>query len=261
MQEYNQADIWLHQASQYLALINQTYQEQKADDSHTALHFDPINQFISGHWIHTDQGSYLPTLNLDRLRLQWVNSALEVVGSIELQKPFASSLLQSYVDLLPSLPKATIPEAMHYEIPIYDPVDSPSASSLEIWQRYRGIALHASYSIIRLMNVDARVHLWPHHFDTGIYIPIKGSQGIGFGLAMADSLNIGPYFYMASYNENGMINPRELKKVEVNQGSWIKEGDWTGSVMRLKLLETSKDAADLLNHWVNKSLYSFLSFQ
>lgn len=262
MQEYNLADNWLHQASQHLARINKAFQPQKADDSHTTLHFDPINQWLSAHWIQTQQEAFLPVLDLQRPRLQWLNQQLDVVASFELNTPFEPKQTDLFLALNSALPNAELSERMHYEIPDYaDNTSIPSSTALSIWKNNRKLALDASYEIIRFLGLEATVHIWPHHFDTGIFIPIKGSQSLGFGLAMADSMKIGPYFYMSSYDEDGMINPKVLRTRALNQGNWILEGSWTGTVLRLKLLETSKNATALLNHWIQNSLYSFLSFK
>lgn len=262
MQDYNHADIWLHQASQHLALINKAFQAQKADDSHTTLHYDPIHQRLVGQWVRNKEHKYLPTLDLKRLRLQWINLEFVPLAGLQLTEAFDRQQTSSFTELIPELDASLVPTQMHYEMPSYETSElAPSETSLATWQNYRRLALNASYEIIRLLGVSDPVHIWPHHFDTGIYVPVQGQQGIGYGLAMADSMQIGPYFYMASYDENGMINPNILSRLEPNQGTWIKEGDWTGAVLPISLLETSKNISELLTYWIQKSLYSFLSFK
>ena len=51
--------------------------------------------------------------------------------------------------------------------------------------------------------MNSEVRIWPHHFDTGIYLEVNSKLGIGFGWAMADKMIDQPYFYFTPYGLNG----------------------------------------------------------
>ena len=82
------------------------------------------------------------------------------------------------------------------------------------------------------LQVPAEVRIWPHHFDTGVYLESNPNVGLGFGFAMEDSLVGQPYFY---YSGNGLnehvIHYKDVRDLEV--GKWIVSEEWKGAVLPL----------------------------
>jgi hypothetical protein len=90
-------------------------------------------------------------------------------------------------------------------------------------------------------QVDNEIRIWPHHFDTGIYLKATDNLSFGFGLAMEDNMVGEPYFYFSAYglNDSNVDYPVDLK---LDLGHWIIREEWKGAC--LKLSEVS-DAPNL----------------
>ena len=83
-------------------------------------------------------------------------------------------------------------EPLHFEIPVYafleENLDRPEENSLMSWIRIRTQANHACMEFLGHIQKSAEIRIWPHHFDTGVYVEVNQEVGVGFGLAMADSI-------------------------------------------------------------------------
>ena len=56
--------------------------------------------------------------------------------------------------------------------------------------------------------------------------------GLGFGLAMQDSMIGTPYYYFAAYGLAGQVIELD-RAVSLTQGRWIREDHWKGAVLEL----------------------------
>ena len=103
--------------------------------------------------------------------------------------------------------------------------------------------------IIEFVRIRMQLHLYfyfiiistrlTHHFDTDIYIEPSAKIGIGFGLAMEDSLVGAPYFYFSGYGLNGYtIDYTNFQVLEI--GKWIVKENWKGAVLPLQELQGTK---------------------
>lgn len=119
------------------------------------------------------------------------------------------------------------------------------------WRYYRKLANEASALALEKIGVEGEVRVWPHHFDTGMYAVAENGVGIGFGLAMEDSMVGAPYFYIAGHPTNGTsINYDQLP--DMKTGRWIIEEHWKGAVLPLSDLDSENEMD------ANKSLSLFL---
>ena len=131
---------------------------------------------------------------------EWLNDQWEVLQSFSIEGKTQDEIELAIQAKLPKLkldPKNFLAE-MHYEIPDYGLGNRMwSAFSMEAkkeWVRWHTIANEANLLVSGTLQTPARIRIWPHHFDTGIYIEPNKTRGIGFGLPMQDSIVGAPYF-------------------------------------------------------------------
>lgn len=87
----------------------------------------------------------------------------------------------------------------------------PPRKILEEWTRYLCNAQLVLDAIKSQYAWASEVRVWPHHFDTGLYIPVSKDesgndiQSIGLGLAIADAYVSEPYFYINHWSKEGLL--------------------------------------------------------
>ena len=157
------------------------------------------------------------------------------------------------------LKKEGFRDKLHFEIPVYpflnDPFESFDLKSRDNWEYYRSMANLACSELIGYLQVVGEIRIWPHHFDTGIYVEPNGNTGLGFGLAMEDSMVGGPYFYFSGYRLNGEGFDYENAPHLVT-GKWMISENWKGAV--LPLSELKKDDSRKISTFLKEVSQWFL---
>jgi hypothetical protein len=261
MQNYINIDQQLHQLSQTIAKVNRTFVETKEDDSHTNLYFDPISCRIYGHWMGADQNQIILTLNLTNSEFEWLDTKWDVIQSIGIsgktQSQIELEIHGMLVDL--KLDSKNFMAEMHYEIPDYGLENKEwaplSMSCVKEWVKWRSIANNASNMVTGSLQGTTDVRIWPHHFDTGIYLGANAKTGIGFGMAMQDSMVGAPYFYCTGSNLNG----DELEYAhmpDLTFGHWVVGGTWNGAV--LSLLDLSENEMVKIRTFISETVACYL---
>jgi len=123
---------------------------------------------------------------------------------------------------------------MYYDLPDYGfnnaPFQTIDRDGLSQWQTWRQLANQACEAFLGYVQTSSENRTWSHHFDTGIFTQINTRMGVGFGLAMSDSMVPSPYFFLTGYlsdKEIDYTNPPHL-----DRGNWKTE-DWKGAVFPL----------------------------
>ena len=236
MQAYIDTDQHLHWLCQIIAKANRTYVPPVADDSHTNLYYDSLGQRLSGRWIDNGRQPIMLTYNLANSRLEWVNNALQPLVSFTTIGRPATDIENEIAENLPALNLYPVgfTEPLHFEITSYpfagEPLKELSEEGLQAWTTFRQLANEVAAAMLGHLQVPGEVRIWPHHFDTGIYFEIPGKPGIGFGLAMADSLIAVPYFYLAGYAEKA---PDYNTAPALGSGEWLVQENWQGAILPL----------------------------
>jgi hypothetical protein len=258
MHSYTQSDQQLHWLCQIIAKANRTYVPKKADDSHTNLYFDPLGNRIVGRWIKTIGGNVLFTLNLDKQTFDILDHTHKIVASVPSISFDISEIERKIEGLLPNFglnPKG-FSANLHFEIPRYEfakePMQRIDPQSLNKWKHYRQIANEACILLLGHAQVWEEIRIWPHHFDTGIHAIVKKGLGLGFGLAMEDTLAEIPYFYMSGYPDQGSIHFDNLP--EGKEWIWKSGESWNGAFLPLNQLEDKKveEQMDILRNYILK---------
>jgi hypothetical protein len=240
MQAYIKADQQIHWLCQVIAKVNRAYVPEKEDDSHTNLYFDAVGSRILGRWIDGPDGKMIFTLNLNNYCFEWLDGKLTTRAKVSvfnkdldmLNKEISEYPFAKGIDI------EKLFKPLHFEIPNYKfnrlTENELSAEAVRQWKYYRGIANMACLSLLGYLQLESEIRIWPHHFDTGIYTKISESPGIGFGLAMADSMINIPYFYITGYAGNKQVQYDHLN--DLQSGRWVITNNWNGAVLPLSEL-------------------------
>jgi hypothetical protein len=236
--DYTQIDQELHQLVQTIAKANRTFVSPKEDDSHTNLFFDPVSCRIYGQWMDVGKEKVILTLNLVTSQFEWLNDTWNVLQSFLIEGKTQTQIEIEINEKLSELGLNTpsFLKEMHYQIPEYSFADQVwntfSMERVKKWVRFRSLANQASGLVAGTLQTSSEIRIWPHHFDTGIYAAPNPNTGIGFGLAMQDSMVGAPYFYCSGYNLNGN-NMVYSEMPDLTFGHWVVGGTWNGAVLSL----------------------------
>ena len=115
------------------------------------------------------------------------------------------------------------------------------------WKHYRHLANEACAMVMGHLQAPGEIRIWPHHFDTGIYITPNEKIGIGFGLAMEDPMAGSPYFYVSGYATSGEISYATVNELDI--GRWEIDSAWKGAIVPLsdiKYLSASEQRKSIM---------------
>jgi len=265
MKDYNKADQQLHVLCQIIGKANWNYVPEKADESNSNLYFDSWGNKILGRWIKTESGNVIVSLDLNTLTFEVLSSSRSKILTVstigltieEIEREFETLLPKAGLD--PTGFRAPLP----HPIPDYSfsnfPQEAIDPQALDQWKYFRELANQSCYKLLAYAQAESEVRIWPEHFDTGIYIEYEGKIGIGFGLAMEDSMAGAPYFYMAGYPKNGSLIFENLPKS--TEWKWELGEHWKGAILPLTLLETKSEAQidQILRDYVLQTFDWFIS--
>lgn len=264
MQEYNKTDQQLHLLTQIIAKANRTFVPKKEDDSHTNLSYDELGDRILGHWINTDNGDIIVGLNLSSLSIEVISSSNQSLSSTSTIGKTISTIEGEVAEALQSvgLDINGFTNDLHFEIPDYsiakDEMAAISVASLEEWRQIRSLANQQNQFVLDFLAQHGEIRIWPHHFDTGIYVTPTERLGIGFGLAMGDSMEPSPYLYTSGYGLKGEFQYTDLPTLE--HGRWEIGEHWRGAVLPISAIlnMNAEDAQKVINAYAKSSLSWYL---
>ncbi len=246
MQNYNKADQQLHLLAQFIAKTNRAFVPTKQDDSHTNMAFDSLSNRVVGRWIDSPKGSIMLSLNLLTLDFEWLDASYNV---LQTTPSVCKTILEIQEELSKELQKLGLNseaflEKLHYEIPEYpfakEVIQSIGLEGLNDWLYFRKLANDTCDIALKLVNKEDDIRIWPHHFDTGIYAIADNKVGIGFGLAMRDSMTNAPYFYISEYTSGKTIDYSDVPDLQF--GRWEIGENWKGAVLLLSDIDKENEA-------------------
>ncbi len=256
---YIQVDQQLHRLCQIIAKANRAFVRHKKDDSHTTLGFKSDKGWITGRWIETEHSRIRLVLRLADVCLVWMNDENESLQTVSTAKKhiieIENQLRKTIEDEGLDVSKFQAP--LHYQIPDYpfsgQPVALLSRLALNEWTHWRRIADDACAYLLRTFKQKEEIRIWPHHFDTGIYMDLNEKLGIGFGLAMKDEMVGAPYFYATCYPKEGEADYSGIN--ELAYGHWIVK-QWHGAVLSVDDLqfETTKVAKTIIQKFIDETM-------
>jgi hypothetical protein len=112
--------------------------------------------------------------------------------------------------------------------------EKPDHEALVSWSRWRSNAQYLLEAVASEFSASSTIRVWPHHFDTGLYIPIqqaadgKDIQSLGLGLAIPDGDVQEPYFYLNHWCQEPPEYPTAVPSIR--WGYWHTDG-WKGFML------------------------------
>jgi len=265
MQEYNKSDRQIHWLSQVLAKANRAYVPEQKDDSHTNLYFDVVEKRILGRWIDGPEGKIILALNLQSLSFQWLDIRQRTLHEVSVLNNSMEKLEKSVSKYPGSLNMRTeeFSRPLHFEIPDYK-IETLSKGDISeegftSWIFFRDLANMACQNMLGYLQLESEIRIWPHHFDTGIYTQVTAYLGLGFGLAMEDSMFGRPYFYMSGYNIESPISYLNLSRL--NAGEWEIGAHWNGAVLALNDISATsyEEAIKMIQSFIKETAIWYLN--
>lgn len=224
----------VHLASQYLAAAGISFLEKKEDDSHTNLQFKVDDATLQTRPLN-EVGDTL-SFNYNDFSLVWNGNEKYKVFRLD---------GKSHEQVMKWL-KATTNEAnlklpfrykFHYKLP-YEITDTftfrlSDLSALLKLKRIRTFAQNVTEVFVKEQQLGSEVRVWPHHFDTGAFAPLKNNSNVSISLGMAipDTICDDHYFYSAGYKEGNALETNKLPSLSI--GKWMNEG-FKGAILPVK---------------------------
>jgi hypothetical protein len=238
MQEYTKTDTQLHQLAQILSKFNRNYLVAKSDDSHTNLAFDPLLNRLISRWSDKLSESLIMTFNIPEFRFKVFNRHWDILFTVDANNKSQIEIEESLSDFFSQFNESLTDfnSPMHFQIPDYqiDHFKPIAEQNIKEWTHFRSMANDACNNLLNHFQTKGETRIWPHHFDTGVYIEPTPTVGLGFGLAMEDEMVGQPYFYMSGYGlKRNSFDYSSTPNLSV--GKWHTEGAWKGAVLELSL--------------------------
>jgi hypothetical protein len=229
-----------HHASQFIAMAGRHLVPQEPDDSNTSMEYDIEKEMLVGKPL---PNGFRLALNLVELTIKVLSSNLKSVSSFSLVNQTKKQAFDELKGMLAGMDVdvSGFKPDLHYEIPKH-PLDEGATFSVKDKSYFQENVRHRHNAGIILSEISkqlkkaAAVKVWPHHFDTGSYIPLafnkrrEVTRSIGIGWAIPDSMVNEPYFFVSYW-------PPESANVfdtlpPLKAGTWLT-GEWKGGVYKL----------------------------
>lgn len=256
MNTYIESDLYLHQLAQLLSRTNKAFHKAKPDDSHTNMFFEERSNRLCGRrMMIPDSGlQFYPAIDIIKSTFLVVDNNEVVTDELKLTgKSFEEATKElSALWRKKGLDTLSFEQPMHYDIPVYKhasgKLQSPAKKGLEAWSNLRAMANEALGALETRFLATSSVRIWPHHFDTAIYLQVSDEFGIGAGLAMADKVCEVPYFYVQGNTSDGTFN---YGKPKTKLGEWRLEEGWNGGILPTNM-QQGKDFTEVLG-WMKSA--------
>jgi len=228
-----------HHASQFIALAGKHLISPQPDDSHTNMEYLADREWLIGNDLPNGMNM---ALQLSGLKLYIVDREMNCRSEMQLvgfnKQQVFEQMKQNLTEL--DLDVSALKNELHYKLPDHE-LDRNAAFSIgdpESIQENTFYRHNAEIVIVKMASNFEKaepVRIWPHHFDTGTFIPLRYntngdiSRSIGLGWAMPDDMVKEPYFYLSYWSEDPVEDFNALPNLEA--GEWIRSG-WHGAVAR-----------------------------
>jgi len=229
---HTETERMLHVAVQYLAAAGVNFVEKQEDDSHTNMCWDYYTESYSTHQL--SNGDIL-FFHPSSMTLRWRGG-----DDQELKLPGLThkEVVQWLDEVAQAHGLAGYDFALHYEIhggAIADDYqfEHPNLERIAVINSYRGMSQKACTNTLSRLEIEQNIRVWPHHFDTGGFVALKGDSGIsvGFGLGIPDDKFDTYYLYVTGWRGHDSISVGDMPSL--TKGSWITER-YVGAMLPVK---------------------------
>lgn len=226
----------LHVISQYLAAIGINYSDKKPDDSHTSAGWnEETSSFIS----REIPSSAKLIFNLPDFTLEWVGKRSD---RFSLNRKTHANVVSWISEKAEERGLRPFEFKLHYELDSGSISDDhvhemPDRDDLLAHASLRTVSQSACRKALRTIGKTSEIRVWPHHFDTGAFFKTDSGIGIGFGMAIPDSMIDDYYLYTYGWKD---------ARVEVDEMKPLVKGEWrTGKFKGATLAMTGEQQSDL----------------
>ncbi len=235
----------MHLATQYLAAAGISFLDKKDDDSHTNLGFDAEKGYLET-WPINENGCKI-ALDYSQFSLHWVMNDMPRM-TLKLDGKSHGEIVKWMNEVTTALGRTqTYTYNLHYEMPYGKMTDDfvfskPPQRELDKMLAYRRIAQYAMENVVDKMKLSTTIRVWPHHFDTGGYVTMDPAKniGVGFGLAIPDTMIDDFYLYTSGYEGHDGIDTSKFDTI--TYGEWRNDG-FKGAVLSMKNVDEAKAIA------------------
>jgi len=243
------ARLTLHWAAQLVAAAGAALVPARADDSHTALHWEPARRALVGEPI----GARAVALVLADLALTVDGDRLDLAGRT---RDEALAWLGAAFGVAPPAPYPHQPPGEPPERFVPAPAGQ---AELARW--------YADAALVLAPVAAAPIRTWPHHFDIATLFELpprlsgaatlnggapetarRGGRTIGVGLSPGDASYAEPYFYVSPWPY-----PPDRAGPPLPAGRWHVEG-WLGAVLVGSELVSHADTEAVARRFVDDAL-------
>jgi len=245
-----------HHAVQLIAMVGKYLVPQQADDSNTNMHYSKERDLLVGNKLIN--GAYV-ALHLPDLKLLLVDENFACKNEISIVGKTKSQVFKELKEILKNcgINVTNFIHKMHYNLPAHGldkgqtfKITNPEALIEHTF--YRSNAEIILCDIASNYNSASSVRVWPHHFDSGSYIPLEYNsrneitKSISIGWAIPDEMVNEPYYYLSYWTENHTLDFNNLPSPDT--GEWVTSG-WKGGILKL---------SDILNEITLKAQYDLV---
>jgi len=262
--ELHEALLQQHHAAQFIALTGHHLVSQKADDSNTNMEYISNGMMLLGNELSNGLKLVLHLTTMELGLLDTKNDIKQVINLVGKTKNEAFVELKESFSAL-GVDVSTFNNELHYEMPEHKlDADATFQINNEEYFVENAIARHNAEVVIGeiVKNIENAepVRIWPHHFDTGSFVPVshneKGelSQSIGLGLAIPDTMIDEPYYYLSFWSEENLKDSDKLKAL--NTGEWMTP-NWNGATLRLSdilVLDSAEKQYELVKSFYDQGI-------
>lgn len=228
-----------HHAAQFIALAGKYMIPHQPDDSNTNMEYLADRLWLIGKQL---PGGLRIALILSELKLYIVDREKKIQSEIPLEGLNKQTVFEQLEGLLAEsdLDVSTLKNELDFTLPdqkmdgdaVFSVSDRESTNEIINYRHNAGFMIS---DLASTFDKAEPVRIWPHHFDTGTFVPLRYntnggiSRSIGLGWAIPDDLVREPYYYLSYWSEDPVENFNTLPKLEA--GEWIRSG-WHGAVAR-----------------------------
>ena len=233
--------INLHHAGQLVALTGNSLIPKRPDDSQSNLGWVMDLHWLLGHPITCGTQPLHMALDTHTFRLLVTDEMHNILAQYNLVGKTSAEGLDWIRVVLPQfgISADQIQPITHYALPphpisdgaAFDP--DPEALNELTSHRHNAEIILSSYT--SKFPTASSIRVWPHHFDSGSYIPVGQDENgndnlsLSLGLAIPDELFSEGYYYITTWSKDGNIDYSSLP--ELSAGEWNTQS-WTGAVLR-----------------------------
>lgn len=250
----NPYTLQLHHAAQLVAMVGHGLLPKEADDSQSNMEWIDRRGALLGNDIPLARTIRMGLL-YHPFELHIFDHNLDSLDNLNLEgrtKQTAINWIKDHITALGG-DAAQVKPIEHFDIP-HHPLEDGAEFELPNPIYHLEMAKYRSNADLVLKEIQLKfeqaseVRIWPHHFDTGLYIPLafdetgKATHSIGIGLAVANEVVDEYYYYVNHWQQSGQAAPKKLPDLK-GGGQWTKKKNKM-AVLSASALLTHTEAAE-----------------